>query len=1298
MITRRTLRTRSVWFALLFIGLVADVSAQWQSQPGAPDVDYYAIERLDGQTIHGAGSFSLLRSTNNGASWDTTYVTVFGVQFPCALYDVHFFNAQEGVASGFMSLGSQFVILRTTDAGQNWSVAYLSETGGLLRWIQDIEFGSATEGFAVGSDNRLLKTTNGGQNWTQQSPPSGSHLYDFQYGAGNVRHIAGQGRILRSIDGGLNWTTQSFPQYDLRALHFPSAQRGYAGGESGAFLRTDDGGLSWDPIEVPFTTGIKDLHFISDDEGYAVAGTRIWHTTTGGDYWEWFECGEEMRAVSFSGGDGFAVGFEGAMFRSTSGTGGYHPVALFAVSPAVHCEDSLVVLTNLSDPLLSNTWLYNGVPFANTPDASLVIDSPQQTDTISLVVNNGSIPDTLTLNITIAASLNIDVTASLVQDTLCNGSSTQVQVPASISGVTYRLRRGLTDIGNPQTGNNGTLTFSTGTINGQDTLNILATRAVAGCGTGRDSTYLVIHGATPATGLTITVVDPVICIGENADILLSGAQNGVVYQLKKGTQNIGPPQTGMGGQLTFNSGALEFNTTFSVFATHPFGCTATLSSTATVMVDRPEPYFSLSSLNPEAGANISVLNTSGPATGYAWDFGPNATPTSSAEMDPGNVVFTTPGNVEVSLTITSAAGCTNTTVITIHVIDPVEPGTCDGVQGYHIGGSGGNLAGMRYDQNGDVYIVANNANSEDLRFYGGHGDTLVEILDNDFNALGESYQVVKVAATGVPQWLVRVRHGSTWAQSGDVAVDGDGNIYMVFFHGDHHDSVSVYNSDNRVAVTFQPPWESSSYQSAILVSWDAQGNYRWHNTWLEPYWLEHLRLVLDDVGDVYAMGDLELVKFDGATGAQAWIVPHDEHDPYNEYVDMCRTPDGTLHVVRTFDLTVDRYAPDGSFLGQADLAENVDVPGFGASQIVARGIAADVDGSLYITGHFRGRCVIGNDTLEDLLQIQGQENDLFLVKLDADGEVAWTRQIALFGLDGYYDHGGITVGNGHVLTLGQYGLLSISMEGCPPMVTDDNSHVIIHVDTSGGTPRLASFPGEDAGTNGYFGGLSYWDNAIVHDPSTGRLAANANYANAFEFGGQTIQPHVQPYVGNVFVGMGEIACFVPSLPSPTATPLSWFTADLPACTGQSVQFTDASLNEPTAWSWTFEGGTPSTSDLAAPLVTFATPGDHAVTLTASNSNGTGTSFTLDIAVDICTGWSMADLERMTVRPSVSSDRITISASAFAGEPFRITDMEGRTVATGTLSDRTEVDVHTLAPGSYAVGSRSMAPVRFVVVR
>ncbi len=76
----------------------------------------------------------------------------------------------------------------------------------------------------------------------------------------------------------------------------------------------------------------------------------------------------------------------------------------------------------------------------------------------------------------------------------------------------------------------------------------------------------------------------------------------------------------------------------------------------------------------------------------------------------------------------------------------------------------------------------------------------------------------------------------------------------------------------------------------------------------------------------------------------------------------------------------------------------------------------------------------------------------------------------------------------------------------------------------------------------------------------------------------------------------------------TGSPLSNFIAnDTLVCAGTSISFSDLSLLSPTSWSWSFPGGTPSTSTAQNPTVTYATSGVYNVSLVASNGLGTGST-------------------------------------------------------------------------------------------
>lgn len=98
-------------------------------------------------------------------------------------------------------------------------------------------------------------------------------------------------------------------------------------------------------------------------------------------------------------------------------------------------------------------------------------------------------------------------------------------------------------------------------------------------------------------------------------------------------------------------------------------------------------------------------------------------------------------------------------------------------------------------------------------------------------------------------------------------------------------------------------------------------------------------------------------------------------------------------------------------------------------------------------------------------------------------------------------------------------------------------------------------------------------------------------------------------------------------PSTGNTPVANFVAsNTNICAGSTVSFTDQSTNTPTSWSWTFAGGTPSTSNAQSPTVTYNTAGTYTVTLTAANGAGS----------DVETKTNHIVVTKPTITPSVNN--------------------------------------------------------------
>jgi PKD repeat protein len=81
-----------------------------------------------------------------------------------------------------------------------------------------------------------------------------------------------------------------------------------------------------------------------------------------------------------------------------------------------------------------------------------------------------------------------------------------------------------------------------------------------------------------------------------------------------------------------------------------------------------------------------------------------------------------------------------------------------------------------------------------------------------------------------------------------------------------------------------------------------------------------------------------------------------------------------------------------------------------------------------------------------------------------------------------------------------------------------------------------------------------------------------------------------------------------------APPVASFSTSSTRCVGQSITFTDASTNSPTSWTWSFPGGTPSSSTVQNPTVTYTAAGTYTITHTAANSSGTSTPVSSTISV------------------------------------------------------------------------------------
>jgi secreted PhoX family phosphatase len=142
---------------------------------------------------------------------------------------------------------------------------------------------------------------------------------------------------------------------------------------------------------------------------------------------------------------------------------------------------------------------------------------------------------------------------------------------------------------------------------------------------------------------------------------------------------------------------------------------------------------------------------------------------------------------------------------------------------------------------------------------------------------------------------------------------------------------------------------------------------------------------------------------------------------------------------------------------------------------------------------------------------------------------------------------------------------------------------------------------------------------------------------------------VEDYTVNITTGGGT---------PPTAA----FVADRTTITaGQSVAFTNQSTNNPTSYTWSFNGGSPANSTATNPVVTYNTAGQFAVTLTANNPYGNDTETkTAYITVNAPTGGCEKISCFTSISPTSQTSRFILPSS----HRFQMLMQQGDSYTTG----------------------------------
>ena len=164
-------------------------------------------------------------------------------------------------------------------------------------------------------------------------------------------------------------------------------------------------------------------------------------------------------------------------------------------------------------------------------------------------------------------------------------------------------------------------------------------------------------------------------------------------------------------------------------------------------------------------------------------------------------------------------------------------------------------------------------------------------------------------------------------------------------------------------------------------------------------------------------------------------------------------------------------------------------------------------------------------------------------------------------------------------------------------------------------------------TTNFVPGSTQWKKDSVSLASlSGQTNVRFAFKNANQYGNNIYLDNVNIYNASAQAGSAPVANFV-------GTPTT-------VVVGNTVAFTDLSTNTPTSWSWSFTGGTPSTSTAQNPTITYNTVGVYPVTLTATNINGSN-PITKTAYITVIAGSTSSSCDTLSNIYSIPNDSLRL---------------------------------------------------------
>ena len=364
-------------------------------------------------------------TTDSGHTYIKRYITLANVNyngfsvnltFGFGISGVKAFNQNNILVYG--DYGLVPAILSSTNGGVSYTLIYHSQFDpfALLTGIEDMAFPENNNiGYAIDGD-RILKTTNQGLSWSPSRVDPNSLFNAIEAVDNNTVFVMSwdytTNRLLKTINGGTNWTQvvlPTLPGGKLAYAHFLTASTGwlsmYDNNNNYYFYKTTTGGSSWtlqNNIEANPFAGTR-IKFLDNNTGYAFWDQNtVYKTFDSGVTWEplprdnnfsYLGFSHEVLQV-FSPTQLWAGGYRAFLELSTNGGGTPLPKSYFRADTVGYSNSGIVNLINHSRTGYTYKWFLNSGQISTNYNTSYTHNVNYTTDTVTLVVSNGTRTDT----------------------------------------------------------------------------------------------------------------------------------------------------------------------------------------------------------------------------------------------------------------------------------------------------------------------------------------------------------------------------------------------------------------------------------------------------------------------------------------------------------------------------------------------------------------------------------------------------------------------------------------------------------------------------------------------------------------------------------------------------------------------------------------------------------------------------------------------------------------------------------------------------------------------------------------